>query len=231
MNYKKVLSSYCRGESISFNPGSFASYKWQDNSALSDFIASQTGVYWVKVTDDNNCTANDTVRILSISPVPSNFLKNADSICQYDVLVISANTNYQSYSWSTGSSGSSITIEKPGHYILTATDLNMCSGKDSILVIQKDCYTGVFIPTAFTPNGDNVNDIFKSKIYGKVLSFSFMVYDRWGHLIFNTSDPFKGWDGNSKKGQAEAGTFVWKCIYHLQGYEPASKKGVVTLIR
>ncbi|MGI8584270.1 MAG: gliding motility-associated C-terminal domain-containing protein, partial [Chitinophagaceae bacterium] len=221
----------CQGESVTFYPGSFISYEWQNGSMSSSFTTSNVGLYWVKVADNNNCTATDTLRILSVLPAPSNFLKAADSLCQYDVLTIKPLNTYIFYSWSTGSNNPSISVSKPGQYILSVKDINSCPGKDTIQIIQKNCYTGVYIPNAFTPNSDNLNDILKAKVYGKAISFSFKIYDGWGNLIYSSTDPQKGWDGKNKGIPSLTGVFVWQCNYHLEGSQPEFKKGTVTLIR
>ena len=55
--------------------------------------------------------------------------------------------------------------------------------------------------------------------------------DRWGNLVFNSTDPQKGWDGTIKGLQASSGVFVWQCTYKLQGEKQGFQKGTVTLIR
>ncbi len=221
----------CVGESYTFNPGSFNSYEWQDLSTLPGFTTNNIGVYWVKVIDNNGCESSDTVEIKNIVPNPSNFLKQTDSLCHYDKLTINVQNSYIQYNWSTGSRQSNIVIDKPGQYILTVKDMNNCTGQDTILVIQENCLTGVMIPTGFTPNGDQLNDIFRAKVYGIVESFNLEVFDRWGNLVFKSTDPEKGWDGTIKGLQANSGVFVWQCTYKLQGEKQGYQKGTVTLIR
>ena len=221
----------CVGGSFTFNPGSFNSYEWQDLTSLPAFTANNTGVYWVTVIDNNGCKASDTVEIKNILPNPSNFLKQTDSVCQYDKLTINVQNSYVQYTWSTGSTQSNVVIDKPGVYTLTVKDNNNCIGKDTIMVVQKNCLTGVMIPTGFTPNGDQLNDIFRARVFGVVESFNLQVFDRWGNLVFKSSDPQQGWNGTIKGLQAGSGVFVWQCTYKLQGEKQGFQKGTVTLIR
>lgn len=221
----------CAGESITFHPGTFASYQWQDLTTLPNFTTNRIGVYSVSVTDNYGCSSSDTVEIKKINPTPTNFLKPTDSICQYDKLTISPQNSYSQYNWSTGSRQSNIVIDKPGQYILTVKDINNCTGQDTITVIQKSCMSGVMIPTAFTPNGDQLNDIFRARVFGVVEAFNLLVYDRWGNLIFSTTDPDKGWNGTIKGLPAGTGVFAWQCSYKLQGEKQGFQKGTVTLIR
>ncbi|HEU4718381.1 MAG TPA: T9SS type B sorting domain-containing protein, partial [Bacteroidia bacterium] len=66
-----------------------------------------------------------------------------------------------------------------------------------------------FIPNTFTPNGDGLNDIFMPAIMG-VDNYHFMIFDRWGNLIFETSDTFQGWDGRYKGNKCQEDVYVWK---------------------
>ena len=221
----------CQGQSITFNPGSFATYHWQDQTTQPTFTANTPGNYWVQVTDMNGCINADTVAIKNIFPAPSAFLKQTDTICQYEKITIAPFNSYSQYNWSNGSMQSGITVDKPGQYTLTVKDVNNCIGKDTINVIQKVCHTGVWVPTAFTPNGDQLNDAFRAMVYGVVESFRLQVFDRWGNLVFESTDPLKGWDGKVKGIPVTTSVFVWQCSYKLQGTQHGFQKGTVTVIR
>ena len=69
------------------------------------------------------------------------------------------------------------------------------------------------MPNAFTPNGDNMNDLFRLKDVGLVRGFHMMVYNRLGQQIFETSNPEKGWDGTLNGIQQPSGTYVWFINY------------------
>lgn len=223
--------SLCEGNTISLMPGAFASYEWQDKSNNSGFMVSAPGLYWVKVEDIQGCSGIDSIIIINILPKPKNFLKPIDSICQYDKLQLMPENNYSTYLWSNGATGSSIIISEPGRYILNVQDKNACNGSDTTDVYGKICRTGIFIPNAFTPNGDGKNDIFKAIIFGKILQFKLDIYNRWGQLVFSTTDPKKGWDGKLKAIDTNTSVFVWKCSYQLEGNELTHEKGIVTLLR
>jgi gliding motility-associated-like protein len=66
---------------------------------------------------------------------------------------------------------------------------------------------------------------------GNVLYYDFKIFNRWGGLVFKSSDPAKGWNGRTNGGNAEANTYVWTCSYHLEGEERQFKRGVVVLLR
>jgi gliding motility-associated-like protein len=89
----------------------------------------------------------------------------------------------------------------------------------------------VFVPTAFTPDGDGRNDMFRPIAVGISRIEYFRVYNRWGQLVFNTTINGKGWDGKIGGKEQSSGTFVWL----VKGVDYTGKsffaKGTVTLIR
>ena len=101
----------------------------------------------------------------------------------------------------------------------------------------KNCDSTLFVPDAFSPNGDGVNDVFRVVSSGdNITNFSMQVFDRWGELVFESSDINKGWDGQLRNQLAPAGTYVWKITYHLSSPSNTygstiSKHGTVILIR
>lgn len=221
----------CNGNVQQLDAGLYASYQWMDNAQGRYYTAAVPGKYWVLVTDQHQCTGSDTIEIKNILPIPSNFLPAADSICQYEELKLRATGSYQSYLWSNGSQQSETTITEPGIYLLSVKDMAGCTGTDTIAVFRKNCMSGLYVPNAFTPNGDQRNDVFRAMAYGKVVSFRFEVYDRFGQLVFQTTDPRVGWDGSVNGKTKPSGVFAWQCFCQFEGGGPVHKKGTVTLIR
>ncbi|MEO6613235.1 MAG: gliding motility-associated C-terminal domain-containing protein [Chitinophagaceae bacterium] len=221
----------CGTIAIILDPGAFPSYSWQDMSTFPTFSVNGPGKYWVTVTNNNNCSNTDTIVIKNTALAPSDFLRPIDSLCLYEKMTIFPLNSYPSYLWSTGSIQPYITIADPGEYRLIVKDKNGCTGSDTILIFQKTCPTGVYVPTAFTPNGDQINNIFRATVYGAAKYFRLEVYNRNGELVFLTTDPLKGWNGIIKGVPQGSAVFVWQCFYHLEGGKPGFKKGTVTLIR
>jgi gliding motility-associated-like protein len=111
------------------------------------------------------------------------------------------------------------------------TDNNNCIGKDTIIVFQKDCLMGLFTPSAFTPNRDGKNDVFKPVFWGAVKQFKFVVYNRWGEVVFTTSELNKGWDGTVKGVLQDSGVFIWTCTYKFDSEKEKMGKGTVVLLK
>ncbi len=138
---------------------------------------------------------------------------------------------FSSYLWSDNSTEETITVQQPGNYWLEVKDQFGCIGRDSITIAPKTCIEGVYFPNAFSPNNDGVNDLFMPIINAAVKQYRFIVYDRWGQIVFQTTTLHKGWDGRTKNMLNNTGAFIWQCMYQLEGKEPTSKTGTVLLLQ
>ena len=118
-------------------------------------------------------------------------------------------------------------LEENTVFSLAVTDMNGCKTSNSLHV--KVLYK-MRLPSAFTPNKDGKNDIFRIPPGSSVTLQQFSVYDRWGHIIFETADISKGWDGTYNGLDLSAGTYIY-LIKGKLGDEKLTEKGTVTLIR
>ena len=222
----------CLNEIHVLNAGAgFASYLWQDSSVNATYSTSRTGVYRVQVTDNNNCKNADTVIITGYKPIPQNFIDSSISICIGRNNELRAKGIWKSYLWNNNARGSSITIVTAGNYWLEVTNDEGCNARDTIKVIAKDCAKGIYFPNAFTPDNDGRNDTYKPVVNGKIEKIKFIIYNRLGEKVFETSDPFRGWDGVYKGKPQASNTFVWYCNYQFAGDIVKIEKGTVILVR
>lgn len=226
------ITTLCYGATRLLDAGSFSSYQWNTGSTGRTINVSAPGTYSVTVTDAHGCTVNSGVNITTIIPSPLSFLPADTTVCSYGSVEIKVAPGYSKYVWSNGAISSSITISQPGQYWLEATsNSSQCTGKDTIIVSPKDCLTGFYIPTAFTPNGDGKNDLFKPIIGGVVKQYRFSIYNRWGELVFQTSELTKGWDGLFKNQLSANNVFVWQCSYQIEGEKVKIERGTVAVIK
>jgi gliding motility-associated-like protein len=122
------------------------------------------------------------------------------------------------------------TLPKDQVYILTVKNDDGCEAKDTLSIKVYE-HLEVYVPSAFTPNGDGRNDVLHIIAPGlKELSY-FRVYDRWGQIAFETKDLLKGWDGRVKRQLPATGVYVWimKGVNYLGNL--VERRGTVTLIR
>jgi len=221
----------CSGTSLIINAQSgYVSYLWQDGSTNSSYTVIAPGFYKVTVADACGVISSDGI-LISLNPKPANFLPADTVVCSTQSVLLTPNKNFISYYWNTNSVTSSLNINLPGLYWLEVTDNNGCKGRDSIVVLPKQCLKGLFVPNAFTPNGDTKNDLFKPSLFGTVKQYGFTVYNRYGEIVFETKDPAIGWDGTIKGKAQGPGVFVWKCIYQIDNQVIASEQGTFILIR
>jgi gliding motility-associated-like protein len=99
-----------------------------------------------------------------------------------------------------------------------------------------DANGNVFVPTAFSPNEDQTNDVFKSywPENTEIESYLFEVFDRWGELQFRTTDPLQGWDGYGRNANEKTAVYVWKLdavVYNCDLRIVVKDYGDVTLLR
>jgi gliding motility-associated-like protein len=142
------------------------------------------------------------------------------------------------FEWSTGESSQGININNGGLYTVTITNGFNCTITDSIFVFNTCVGDFIYVPNAFTPDADGLNDVFQAK-GENITDFEMMIFNRWGEKIFESADINKAWIGNDNNGQyyVESDVFVYviKYKYIRDIYGTISDweqiRGHVTLIR
>jgi gliding motility-associated-like protein len=237
--------SVCAGSSASLSvsaTGNGLSYQWRKSGnniagatsptyTVNPFTSSDFGSYDVVISNSCGVTVISGAASFNMLPSPANFLPLDTAICSYGKLLLQSLQPYASYTWSSGATTPTLSIDKPGIYWLQVTDNSNCVGRDSIIVDPKDCMKGIYVPNAFTPNNDGKNDFFKTLVFGKTISFKLEVFERGGQLVFQTTDPKVQWDGNIKGSKLPTGAYVWICSYQLEGGSKEIQKGTVMLLR
>jgi gliding motility-associated-like protein len=191
------------------------------------------------VTDLNGCTATITkVEFLSVLNKPEVSISISPRITELDenkIHIVNLTPDLQSFNWSisdqTITEGSEFYFypEFEGVYPVYFSGLTkdgcMVEFKDSIKINDSNRF---FSPNAFTPNGDQKNDVFKPILRGIDLDrFDLKIYDRWGGIIFSTNNPELGWDG----GNYPQDNYVYKVISVKPDGTKKEFIGSVTLIR
>lgn len=126
-------TAICIGNGVTFNPGTFSGYLWQDNTANPTLIGTTSGQYEVTVTDAAGCSAADTV-ILTVNPLPVVNITGNLNYCQNDSTQLDAGPGFTNYVWNTTSSNQTIFATFPGNFSVTVTDANGCQNSDLVNV-------------------------------------------------------------------------------------------------
>jgi len=200
--------------SINLNiPG--INYLWNTGSTADKISVTTPGQYWV-AAGYNGCTIADTINV-TVIPKPVVSIGNDTTVCLSAPLVLSiASTTANAFLWNTGATTRSIIINIPGKYSVTVTE-NTCTATDTLNVVWGDC--PFFIPNAFTPNKDQINDNFGVLNGFSVQGFSMKIYNRYGQVIFSANNIAEKWDGTFKGKAMPVGSYPWSIIYiNGQGY-------------
>lgn len=223
---------------------------------LFDYVAGNTGGTWTTtqglVADPSAVTASDTYRYVSINSfgcsdtlyihlgIQPELIANAgadDSIMIGFSYQLQGSGGMQ-YQWWPGApvvdnpqvANPKATIAADTEFILTVGDEIGCTDQDTVFIKAYEG-TEIWLPTAFTPDGDGRNDIFRILTSAIKRLDHFRIFNRFGELLFETRDPFRGWDGTFKGQQQETGTYIW----NLQALDNQGRlrnmKGAFTLIR
>jgi gliding motility-associated-like protein len=140
---------------------------------------------------------------------------------------------FSKYQWQDKSTLPYFDVEEDATYSVRVWNEWGCTGIDTIVLTRK-CPTKVYAPTAFSPNKDGINDLFL--LYGKdIVSFQLTIADRWGNIVFKSTDMEMGWNGQVQGLDADPGVYVWMAI--IEGYRrngktyTETKSGTLTLVR
>ncbi|MGB1206585.1 MAG: PKD domain-containing protein [Chitinophagales bacterium] len=213
------------------------SFLWNDGSTEPIRTVNQGGTYSVDVSI-NGCMATDEIVINNFAAFPPINLGEDQTLCQGETLTL-ALPELQSgveIRWQDGSSGTDFLVTEAGTYSVELTT-NCETVSDDVFVdyiALPDINNPVLIPTAFTPNNDNVNDMLQPVLTGDISDYSFEVYNRWGNQVFATTDMTQGWDGFVKDAETDIGVYAWWCkakITDCKGTRDLFLKGNTTLIR
>jgi gliding motility-associated-like protein len=189
------------------------------------------------VTVSNDCFSDDTTVTITIYPLPPANAGTDVTIYRGQNTTLTGSLG-EIYSWfpldGLNNPYDATTIASPINttdYILRVEDYYGCVNYDTVRVnVVKN--TLLLLPTAFSPNGDGINDIFRIvKFLNLKTLVSFNIYNRWGELVFSTDDVNEGWDGTFRSRPQPTSSFVWVVKGLDFDDQEFIQKGNVTLIR
>lgn len=193
--FEQLRSFYCEdNDSIILVPnlagGTFSGKNIINQKYVPRILWEDTVKYVVYLDE----CVDSSVQYTNVYPLPVVDLGNDTTICKHEVLLLDASSSWKSsYVWQDKSTNALFKVRQPGKYFVTVT--NICGEvSDSIEVKYRDINCRFFLPTAFTPKKDGVNDFYKPIVYN-IDDLEYRIFNRWGELIYvgNASDA--GWDG------------------------------------
>lgn len=214
--------------SVSSSP---LTYNWNFGNGQTSTLQNPTvvydsaGVYYVNLVVSNAGGCSDSFQLLNpvvVKPSPvADFTITPQVLSIFDSSVVMNDLSLfavscQTY-WGDGAISnncdSSHKYLAPGKYTVMQVVVNSLGCHDTAYldVVVKPEYL-FWIPNAFTPDGNDLNDTFKPSLIG-VHDYTFLIYDRWGNKIFQTSDSSQGWDGNYKNKLCKNDVYVYKVFF------------------
>lgn len=232
--------------------GGTTQWQWSlDTNALSTvqnpmLISRAFGPHSVQLFVTNGkCSDTASTRFVFLDYTVKAAFVSADTLCPSDTLHFTdrSSGNATSWNWDFGN-GATSTLQAPGPQryplvnrsgtyvarLVAGNNLNCTDTTYKLITVLASCY--IAVPSAFTPNGDGLNDYLYPLNAFKADNLLFRVYNRYGQMIFESKDYSKKWDGRLNSVPQPSGTYVWTFSYtdHDTG-QPVFLKGTVVLIR
>jgi gliding motility-associated-like protein len=210
-DYKRnpIVQSICEGQSVRVGANTY----------------TRTGIY-TDTIPGLTCDSIITLDLTVISPPPANITATPTTVDPGGTVQLSASAAAV-YQWSPIVSFNNSSIRNPAItllnsswiYLTVADSSGACIAQDSIFIVVKNTTppnpcagnTYIYLPNAFTPNGDRINDLFG--IYANNITLDkFQVFNRWGQLVFQTTNIREQWDG-TQKGKVSPGSYLYRVSY------------------
>ena len=183
----------------------------------------------------NGCESAPGAIAVRVLALPAVDLGADTSLCRDEMLSLTAmqdSTGETIYLWSTGDTGCCVHIRETGTYHVQVSGL--CgTASDSVHVRFVPCDQCIWVPSAFTPDGDGRNDVFRARVLCPLQSFRMIIADRWGAVVFTGVTEQGAWDGSFRGAAAPVGTYFYtvEATPAVPGSAPVVLKGDLTLIR
>lgn len=212
------------------DPGPNTTYLWSTGETTSSIAVAEPGMYSVTATF-NNCEYTHELE-LELGPETPIFetVKFCEGSNQYLEIPYAGG---QWYSWCTGETEQGITVQNGGEYCFQFMDENGCVQEGNITASITAYNATVYIPNAFTPNNDGLNDVFRPEGEG-VSEYQMTVWSRWGEQVFEAREFEQYWDGSYKGGDhyVPDGLYTYQIIYRGEcNPEKVEEVGFIVVVR
>lgn len=204
-----------------------SSYMLPDSTIIQD-----SGLYYVTYKTFAGCDSVTYYHIIPDKNTDELSLGKDTCLGRQNSIRIAATPGYNTYYWmdrALPDTNVTYIVTHPGVYSVGVT--NTCGTKKITIEVFDSCEYSIYIPTAFTPNSDGRNDVFRIPLTNKNKLIRLAVYNRTGNLIFQTNNRLHGWDGTYKGETLDAGAFIY--YIEMEGItgKRLTKKGYVVLLR
>lgn len=209
-----VDTFFCEGSSVSIQPVLPENFSvlWSTNESTNTISVNEAGVYELTLSS-NGCGASFSFTVVQ-EPLPSLEIFTPGEFCIQDLgeegFELSAESDGAVQWLESFQTGNTFSITQSGVYTATAASLSGCLAEETIVILDSCDEPIVYIPNAFTPDGDGNNEVWKPVFFGAVSDYKLVIFDRDGHLVLETTDPLSFWDGSVNGGDY----YAQDGIYH-----------------
>lgn len=228
----------CEGDYIVIEAISSDDITWSNGSAGSQNTVTVTDTYFAyasKTSNGKTCATADSIKV-TFDEYPEEIETEVFEHCfEYDqITTVFTNIIGEHYEWSHSISTAPIAgVSVEGTYSVKVYNNEKCSVSQEIVVEEK-CPISLYIPNAFSPNSDGINETFQV-IGHNAETYELTIFNRWGEVVFNSTDGNSYWNGSTNGIECQEDVYVWKA--KITGYDEnyqykeINKNGTVTLIR
>ena len=204
----------CPGDEVILNShlSSNFSHVWNTMATTNSIKVYDPGFYKVTV-DNNGCLGYDSITIGTVATPYFDLGKDTTycfALLQY--VNIGSSISANQYLWNDASTDRFLKVKNAGKYWVTLSNGKNCAYTDTIDIKASCDATTFFIPNAFTPNNDGVNDQFFA-VGENILDFKMMIFNRWGEMLFESNNITSAWDGTYDNLPAPVGIYVALCVF------------------
>ncbi len=226
-------TAFCNKVFMVLNPGSqFARYQWNTGESTPTITVQDRGSYSVILTSKEGCIVSDSMRI-GLNPLPTINLGPDTTVCQAINPVLDPGPGI-AYLWQDESSERTLTAYESGIYHVMLTDHNGCINGDTIEIFKDPnaLPSDLFMPNAFSPNGDGLNDVYPNNQYQDIgVEYNLKIFTRWGEKLEDFNSPNYSWDGIYKGEPMAEGVYIYLVNWIGCDNKRRQKTGNVTLLK
>jgi len=223
-------TAICANNPLLLQPAdqSLLSYTWSTGDSAAAITVNEAGTYTLAVFD-GKCVSTDSIAI-ALKPVPDTLrLEAPASICMGQTVQLSAyDDRFTFYQWQDGITDPNHMVDSSGTYWVHA--YHRCGMFADTVFIDR-CECTLWIPTAFTPESNDLNEQFRVVSECGLREFSLSIYNRWGERVFYSENADEVWDGTYQGTPVPEGAYAWRLSYTSPRSEKLSEQGQVMVLR
>ncbi|HEY4800169.1 MAG TPA: gliding motility-associated C-terminal domain-containing protein, partial [Bacteroidia bacterium] len=235
-------TNICIGETATLTAFGGGSYLWSPGGQTSSAISTSTGGMYSVIVTAGSCSATATHPVIVHPPPTAN--AGANATVNYGSSTQLSASGGSSYNWEPSAGLSCTNCANPicapaaaTTYTVIATDANGCTASAMVTVYVNEECGELYLPNAFSPNGDGENDYLHIDIMNPVCisEFKISIWDRWGNKVFESTDKNFKWNGDDAyglfPGSERTAVFVYRMTAVLMERKVIERKGNISLIR